>query len=317
MKKKNLFVAVMVGAMAFAMSGCSMNEPTDAQRAQKVIDAYATGDVKTLKSYISNDDSLNLMLDALDETDASGMKEVYQKVYELTKDAEFVVAEEDKSEDDDGYAEVTIKTVDFTNALMTEMANAALEGGDAFADVPTWMMNALNTGGDPVEKTVKVRTHSNGSLYEGYNDELLDVMTGGFYDYIMTTMTSCVENNEYQDASYLLAIYDTLHYSLDEYIFPFDGIEYSDEDVEALIYELTGEFDDADGIVAGGTRVEDGVRIYILINYDVASTFTLNRLGFISSGSGDKISLSASIDGMESEGVSCVTTDFGSGAISE
>lgn len=314
--KKVLVMTALTAAMAFTVSGCGLREPTDADRAQKVIDAYQEGDVKTFKSYVKEDARMHYLLDALEESNVDGMVQVYQKVYELTKNAEYTFVEENKKENDDGYATVTIKTVDFTDAMEEAMEEAIAEGGEAFADVPTWMMKALNTGGEPVEKEVKVRVHENNTLYNSFNDEFLEVLTGGFYDYIMVTMTTCTADNEYKDVTYMLSDGDNVIASLDEYVISFEGMEVADEDIQTVIDEYCQEYDGYDGIAAGGSRIEDGIKLYLFINYDLASTFTLQRLNLITSGFGDGISLKTSISNLEGDGYICETTDFGSGVSS-
>lgn len=255
-------------------------------------------------------------MDAQGVENADGMIEVYQKVYELTKNAEVTVTEipDDASSD---YAKVTIKTVDFTDAIYEAMLEAVAEGGEAFADVPTWMMKALNTGGEVVEKEVQVRTHKSGDLYEGFNKEFFDALTGGFYDYITVTMTTCTSTDGYEDKTYMLATYDTLHASLDEYNFPDEGIEYTTAEMDAMVSEFASDYNGYDGIAVGGKRIDGGIMLYMFIDYDVASTYTLQRLDLVTSGYGDDISLSVSIDGLEDDGFVCETTDFGSGVLSE
>ncbi len=313
--KKILVMTGITTAMAAMVSGCSLLPKSETERTQSIIDAYQTGDIETFQSYVDDDDKLNYLLDAIDDTDAEGMKAVYQKVYELTKDAEFTVTKTEESGYENGYATVTIKTVDFSNALYTAMVEAAVESKEAFEDVPTWMMNALNAGGETVEKEVKVRTNSNGTLFDGYNDDFFEVLTGGFYDYIVATMTSCEANNGYGDGTYMLSTYDTVRVSLDEYYLPFENVEYTDDEVNAVIDEFAAEYEAYDGMAAGGQRVDDGVRLYMIIDYDVVSMHTLMSLELVSSGSADYIGLQTTINGFEKDGYTCETTDFGSGVL--
>lgn len=313
--KKILVMTGITTAMAAMVSGCSLLPKSETERTQSIIDAYQTGDIETFQSYVDDDDKLNYLLDAIDDTDAEGMKAVYQKVYELTKDAEFTVTKTEESGYENGYATVTIKTVDFSNALYTAMVEAAVESKEAFEDVPTWMMNALNAGGETVEKEVKVRTNSNGTLFDGYNDDFFEVLTGGFYDYIVATMTSCEANNGYGDGTYMLSTYDTVRVSLDEYYLPFENVEYTDDEVNAVIDEFAAEYEAYDGMAAGGQRMDDGVRLYMIIDYDIVSMHTLMNLDLVSSGSGDYIGLQTTINGFEKDGYTCETTDFGSGVL--
>lgn len=312
--KKILLVVTMTTAMALLITGCSLLEKNKVERAEQVIEAYQTGDIEKFKSYVKEDDRINYLLDALDDSNADGMIEVYQKVYELTKTAEFTVKEyeDDKSGE---YATVTIKTVDFTDALHEAMMEAANEDGEAFADVPAWMMKALSTGGEAVEVEVLVRTHSNGALYDGYNDEFLTALTGGFYDYIATTMTTCTSNDGYEDKTYMLSTYDVVRASLDEYNFPYD--EYAEDEMNVIMDDYVSEYEGYDGLAAGGRQGDNCAVMYMIIDYDVVSLYTLERLDLITSGTGDTISLETSIDGYENDGYTCETTDFGSGVLAE
>lgn len=315
---KVLLMSTMAATMAFTVSGCSiLKETTDAERAQKVIEAYQTDNAKNFKSYIESDDRMNYLLDGLDDTNAEGMIEVYQKVYELTKSAEFIIQEEDKSENTDGYATVTIKTVDFTKALNEAMSEAVKESGEAFADVPTWMMKALNTGGEEVEKEIKIRTHTNGSLFDGFNDDFFNVVTGEFYDWIATTMTTCTAKDDEKECTYMLSFYDNVKFSLDEYVLSLDGQKLTNKEVKQVVKEFASDYEKYEGIEASGNKVDDGIRLYMLIDYDTVSFYSLKVLGLTSSGSGDRISLSSSIKNLEGEGYTCERTDFGSGVISE
>lgn len=316
--KSLLVLAGLTTAMAMMVSGCSILPKNVTERTQSIVDAYKTGDIETFQSCVDEGDKLNYLLDAIDDTDAEGMKAVYQKVYEVTKNAEFTVVKTEESGYDNGeYATVTIKTVDYSEALYTAMVEAAVESKDAFVDAPTWMLKALENGGETVEKEVKVRTKTSGILYDGDNDEFFEVLTGGFYDYIVATMTSCEADNGYGDGTYMLSTYDTVRVSLDEYYIPFEGIEYTDDEVNAVIDEFCSEYDKYDGMAVGGERIDDGIRLYMIIDYDLVSMSVLKTLDLVSSGSGDYIGLSTSIKGFESDGYVCETTDFGSGVLAE
>lgn len=310
--KKVLGLTVAVMAMVATVTGCSLKEKNAAEKVQEIVDAYQNGDFETFKSRIDEDSYMHYMMDGLDDENAEGMVEVYQKLYELTKTAEFTILEEniDTSTINDSDITITIKTVDFTNALNEAMLEAIEESGEAFADMPGWMLEALNTGGEVVEKEVVVSTAVNGSL-EGKNVEFMQALTGGFYDYIPYTMTSCIMED---GGTYMLARFNAVKISMDDYIYPFDGAEYTDEEVDAVISGFAAQYEDLDGIFAGGNKTDDGIRLYMIVNYDTASSYTLQRLGFVS-GSYDYISLKQSIESLESEGYTCETTDFGSGVL--
>ncbi|MBE5865365.1 MAG: hypothetical protein E7292_04010 [Lachnospiraceae bacterium] len=312
---------VLIMAMVFVMTGCgAMMEnltATTTDHLQKLVDAYKNGDMETFKAGFEDDDKIHYMLDAVGDTDSTGMKGVYQKVYELTKAAEITivgVSEEQQSISDE-YITIKIKTVDFSEALQEAMTAAMEEGGEAFADMPGWMMEALNTGGVSVEKEFDVRIDTNGGLYtKTHNEELYETLFGGFYDYIAYTMTTCTAE---EGCSYLMASKDEIIISYDEFSESVAGYGLTDADIDAYIAEFMFEYKDLDGVAAGGYCEDEVVTLYQIVNYEAASAFTLQRLGIVSGGSYDYISLNSTIKGFEADGMTCETTDFGSGVLTK
>lgn len=315
-QKSVLLMVALTSAMALMTTGCSLMGSDKVERAESVIEAYQTGDLDKFQSYVDDEDSINYLIDAVEVSNADGMQEVYQKVYELTKSAEVTVtATADDASNE--YATVTIETVDIAGAFHEAMAVAAIEGGEAFADVPGWMMDALNGDLDTVEYEVQARTMSNGKLYDGFNDEFFSALTGGFYEYIPATMTTCTSTDGYDDKTYMLAVYDVVTASLDEYNFPFEGVEYTEDEINAVIEEYTSVYAGYDGIEVGGKVEEDRLVIYMYIDYEVVDISDLEALDLVTSGYGSDISLEVSIEGYESDGFECETTDFGSGVLAD
>lgn len=321
-QKKMILVTVMAVVMACTLSGCSQIKSLTmdvTERTQQIIDAYRNGDFETFVSYVEDGDKLEHMMTTVQNADdnAEGMVAVYRKVYEIAKTAEFSAPEESEDKNNGEYATVTVKTVDFSAALEEAMKTAAAEGGEAFADMPAWMMAALETGGEPVEKEVEVRVKSNGVLYgDEYNEEFLDVLTVGFYDYIMYTMTSCIPNDESSDTAYMIASYDIVKITLDEYVQSDEGIEFTEEEVAQMVDEFGSAYDSYDGITVGGNKVDGGIRVYMLIDCTKVDMSTMAQLGMVASSNIDYIGLATSVEGFESSGYTCESEDFGSGALS-
>lgn len=320
-QKKILTIAVWMVTMVLSLTGCDklmtvMENPTDTERAQRVIDAYVAGDAETFNSYVEADSNLVYMMNGVAAANPEAMQEVYQKLHELTKSAE-ITYEDDSQYPDDGYVTVTIKTVDFTNALNEAMENAIAEGGDAFADMPGWMMEALSTGGEPTTVQADIRTMSNNDLDESHSDDFLKALTGGFYNCITWTMTTCVNDSDNSENMYLISNYDAIKISLDEYFMSDEGVEITEEEANLIIAQFTSEYEGLDGLASGGFPVEGGLRLYLVTNYDSASSYTLQRLGLTEGGYADYISLSRTKSGFEADGYICVTSDFGSGVIKE
>ncbi len=314
---RKITAVVLLVAMTLAMAGCEFLEnmtATTTDQMEKLMAAYTSGDVETVKKGFEEDNKIHYMLDAVGDSDSTGMKGVYQKVYELTSKAEITVVGPSKEQGtiNDEYITIQIKTVDFSEALENSMLAAMEEGGEAFADMPGWMMEALNTGGVPVEKEFDVRIDTLGKIYNSHNEEFYDVLTGGFYDYIAYTMTSCTSD---EGNSYLMSNYDEIIFSYDEYSESVAGYGMTEEDIELYIAAFMLEYEGLDGLAAGGYYEGDVVTLYQIINFKAASSYTLQRLGIVDGGAYDYISLGVTIDGYEEQGMTCETTDFGSGVL--
>ena len=91
----------------------------------------------------------------------------------------------------------------------------------------------------------------------------------------------------------------------------------TEEDIELYIAAFMLEYEGLDGMAAGGYYEDDVVTLYQIINFKTASSFTLQRLGIVDGGAYDYISLKVTVDGYEDQGMTCETTDFGSGVLAK
>lgn len=312
MKKQMKFITLLVLAvmLAVVLCACGFEEQSVTERTQVIVDAYQDGDMETLmKKMDDRDNRMKYFMDALDDENPEGIAEIYQQVWNMTKDAEVHVEQEDSD-----TAVVTVKTVDIKDAMVKAMDAAAMESKESYADVMGWMSAALDSCEKTTEIEVKVRTHSSGRLIDGQADDLFMALTGNFYYFITTTMTTCEAIDG--TSTYMLGVYDNVYTSLDEYVISDEGIPYTDEEVEYLVDEYInsyGAFHDAEGTVIGGTRVEGGIRLYVYVNYEIADTYALYNMGLITTSADTSISVKLSIDGLKEQGYSCKRTDFGSG----
>lgn len=313
-KIRNLLTLTAVSvACVFATTGCSLFE-TEVDKATKIIEAYQAGDAEKFMEYAGEDEVMEFMLGSLDDKDAEGMKEVFQKVHEATKDMEFTVEDNDDSKD--GYVTVTFEGEDYMMAFNDAMIEAVAESGEKFADMPAWMIEALENGGESTTMEVEMRIHSDGTLVPNFNEDFFYALTGGFYEYALWTMTSCTIEG-YDDACYMVALEDKLLVSLDEYFISDEGVEFTDEELEEYKLYLTEGYEGYTGISVDLVRVDGGLRFFMYVNYEVADISVLENLEIITEGDGNFISLEASIDSFEADGFDCVTSDFGSGALYE
>lgn len=309
---KKVFVTAVVTTMVFVLMGCGLfgSEPADC--VQKMLDAYKSGDAKEFTSYFEEGDRMHYLMKAVDGTGAGRMQEVYEKVYELTKEAEVTVVGQGTEED---RVKVKIKTVDYSDALYNSMMDAMKVSGTKFMDAPEWMLEALNKAGRPVEREIEVHVQPNGKMYDAkYNEDFFNVLTGGFYDYIGCTMASCSSD---RSKVYMLGNSDRLIYSLDEYHETISGSGMTAGNVNGVITHYKSKYAGLAGVEAGGTYKETLVRLYLIIDYKLATTNSLQKIGMVTGSSVGDVGLSVSVESLEANGYRCEVTDFGVGVESD
>lgn len=296
------------------VTGCDALKETD-EKILAVVDAYKSADSETffkkMESNTSSAVGLECLLDSVKSGNTEGMNAVYQKVYELTKDIEVSVEKSDALD-----VNVTVKTKDASEAIEAAMLAAAAEGPEAFADMPGWLLEGLDNA---VDKELTLTFDSRNNDLKGFsmasNHEFLEALTAGAYPYLGCTMTTCTDSVD-DSSYYMVANSDIVHYSTDYYFLSLEGLEYTEDNLQELENEISKELVDSDGIKSGILRGDNYIAEYMYINYDEASNYTLSSLGLVdSSDRSAEISLKATITGFEEEGMTCETTDFGSGVI--
>lgn len=305
-----VFTAVLLSGV---VTGCDATKEKDEQ-IQAVVDAYKSGDSTAFFKKMEKDATaatgLECLFDSIDSGSTDGMNAVYQKVHELTKDVEISCEKTDSLD-----VTVTIKTKDASKSIEDAMLEAAAEGPEAFADMPGWLLKGLDNAVDKEQTcTFNTRNPDLKGFSMASNHEFLEALTAGVYPYLGCTMTTCIDSSD-DSSYYLVANGDIVHYSTDYYFLSLEGLEYTDEDLSELEAEISKELVTSDGIVSGILHGDNSIGEYMYINYDEASSYTLSKLGLVDSSRASDISLSATISGFESEGMTSETTDFGSGII--
>ena len=327
MKKWNcVAVACMLSAMllggcaeqlelAREQMGLSENDKrTDDQIISDFLTAYQEGNFEAMEPYFDEDNLLRLFCQG--QENGGEMAEVYRKVWELTKDFTFTA---EAVEGKEAWGEVTLhlQTNEIVSGIPDAMWSAIQaqteNGDDSFADLPGWLGDALQTG-DPIDEelTVYVSHRSDGDRIDSSAcREMYEKLTGGFYDYIDMTMTTCTAEN---DSYYVAAQGDSI-VGMVETAVQTEGTEgLTEEDVQA--YE--DGFQAMTGVAAKASLREDGsVELRFGVDFDQASSTALANLGVISdrvNSYGGYLSLWSTIDSFKEGGMTCETNDFGSGA---
>lgn len=310
-------IASIILLMVMA-TGCGMSGTASAEKVEELLGAYKSGEISTFAKGLEEDNSLHFILNAANSSDNEEMKTVYRKIYESTRNIEITIVgvDEEKGTINNQYVKVKIKNADYSQALKDAMGAAAETSGDAFVDMPVWLEKALDAECEVVEKEVSVKISSDGVICdEMYNEQFFEVLTGGFYDYIGLTATSCKLLDG--RATYILAAGDKVVYSMDEDYEYMDANGISEVRADSYINQYAMQYEGLAGISAGGGVDNGKMRIYLLTDYSKADVTALQRQGNISDGPTEYISLDKSIEGMLEDGFECHTTDFGLGILAE
>lgn len=323
MRQWNYAVAALV-LPAMLLGGCAEqlglpveDKRTDDQIISDFLTAYQEGNFEAMEPYFDEDNLLRLFCQG--QENGGEMAEVYKKVWELTKDFTFTA---EAVEGKEAWGEVTLhlQTNEIVSGIPGAMWSAIQaqteNGDDSFADLPGWLGDALQTG-DPIDEelTVYVSHRSDGDRIDSSAcREMYEQLTGGFYDYIDMTMTTCTAEN---DSYYVAAQGDSI-VGMVETAVQTEGTEgLTEEDVQA--YE--DGFQAMTGVAAkAGLREDGSVELRFGVDFDQASSTALANLGVISdrvTSSGGYLSLWSTVDSFKADGMTCETNDFGSGAAPE
>lgn len=322
MRKWNYAVAACM-LPAMLLGGCAEqlglpveDKRTDDQIISDFLTAYQEGNFEAMEPYFDEDNLLRLFCQG--QENGGEMAEVYKKVWELTKDFTFTA---EAVEGKEAWGEVTLHLQSneivsgIPDAMWSAIQAQAENGDDSFANLPKWLGDALETGGAIDEElTVYVSHRSDGDRIDSSAcREFYEQLTGGFYDYIDMTMTTCTAEN---DTYYVAAQGDSI-VGMVETAVQTEGTEgLTEEDVQAY----GDSFNAMDGVAANASLNEEGnVVLQFGVDFNQASSTALANLGVISdrvTSSGGYLSLWSTIDSFKQGGMTCETNDFGSGAAS-
>ena len=309
MKKRKLatkFLALtMALTAAVGLTGCANTKPAGEQ-VKDIAEAVKSGDSEIFFKSMDKSERFDSYFDAVQNKPDSGLASVYVKLQEKMQGVTVELDEKDDSFDI--YAEIS--SYDAYSAAVSKMYEAAQEGPEAFADMPTWLSAALDEAEEYTE-TAKfdARKDSSTLRYEfGANKEFFKMITCGLYDFMNATMTTCSDD---EGAICFVSQGDKVIFAADFYYYSMEEFGFTEEDAQYVIDELLKEYEDKEGIYADAKFDGQGISEFVLISLDSASSWDLKQLGFITSTQTDYISLEQSIEGFEAEGMTCVTETFG------
>lgn len=321
MKKAAVILAAL--GVCMGLGGCALlkqrNNPSAEEVVNIVLNAYAQADYEGMKTYTKEDERLSQLLGAVGREDASDMEKVYQQVFEATKGFTYT-AEAVEGKEKWGEVLVKIQTNDVSAHIMETMSSAitaqAENGDDSFGNLPAWLLQAVQIS-EPkeLEVTVHVSSVSSEKIMDvGTNREFFEVLTGGFYEYMDLSMTTCTADGDvYEIASNgddIIGMVETMDQME-------DTADLTDEDIKAYEELYAG----MEGLTVRVQRKEtEGITIRFGVDFETASSKDLADLGIISdriTAGGGYLSLQKTISGFEDSGMTCVTDTYTTGTVTE
>lgn len=306
-KMKRIVIMMMTLFLCLGISGCALvpqkEELSDEEVVNTFLQAYQNGDYEAIKPFISDDNKLHTFFSVLTEGNGNGMEEVFKRVHELTKDFTFT-AKAVEGKERWGEVSVKIQTKDISGNILTAMSEAiaseVANNDDSFKNMPAWMLKAIETA-EPVEKemTVYVGNRDGENVMDtNTNREFFDLLNGGFYYYIYSTMTTC--SNKY-DAFEIFAKGDEILGMVETA----QLIDMSDDELQAYLAPF--QFP---GVNVQATHDDEGITMKLGVDFETASSKRLADLNIISNritASGGYLSLRTTVKDFYDSAMDCET----------
>lgn len=326
-KIKNMLRSSMLLLVCLGLTGCAAGTASKQEKAGDAEEAAVnfltdmqSGSYEAAMAYMEEGNELLHVLPAAAGESVPEMDEVYRRFCEQMKEMTFSISDEKVELPD--TVNVTIRNRDYGGAIRTAMAEAlqlqSEQGGDSFADFTSWMGQAVENApvGEEDTQHITMTKRKDGYYiqHSGYPDQtFLNLLTGGFYEYMDLTMTTCtMEEDGVKYTYYIAAAGDEVISYLVETAEPFDTASLTDEDIAEMkaYYEETAAAQEG---VYMGCQIGDGEIVTATgIDFYEASQTAMINAGIVSgkySGNttSSYISLNATIQGFESDGMTCET----------
>lgn len=297
-------------ALCAGLTACGGGED---KTAEKFLTAVQTQDFTTAMTCMSEGNRLNHVFAAVDGTSIPELDEVYRTFAKQMSEMTFEIV---GPGEESGTFNVRIQSRDY-DAAICEAMNAAIraqveEGGDPFSNYAGWLSQGVSQAamGEEGEEVMTVSKENGGKIDTIESWDFFDRLTGGFYDYADLTMTTCTLANEEQESTYYIASrgdYVIGCIMVDAITLDLSGA--TEEDVALLVEAAEQELRGMKGIY-GKVEAEDGkFSTTVGIDFNEVEQVNLIKMGLIegSRGYNEHLSLETTIEGFESQGMTCVT----------
>ncbi len=315
--KKGICLLLALGVSVSA-SGCGDRMPVRYEKLLEFASAYQSGDTVTQKALLQENHPWNKVLDAQGKTDATVEETIYQKAFECLRDTDIVVREPERRSDEQYSVTVTAKDLDGAiGRSMAEAIAAEVETGEGqFKDVASWLGDGIADAAKGEAKELAVLVQKDGKDYyldTAANEPFFNAVTGGFTDYLNTSMTVCNGTEDgITDIMYIAAKGDYLIGMVEVMEQEYDVTGYSDEEKEELLAIGVSDFQGLDGVTSHAEFADGKLCIRVGVDFNTVDSYTLSKLGLISgSMMGSYLSLEQTVSGFRDAGQTCESMEWG------
>ncbi|RJW54163.1 DUF1307 domain-containing protein [Clostridiales bacterium TF09-2AC] len=313
--KHNVIKKIMVFLPAFALcaglTACSGNPE---KTAEKFLTSVQTQDFATAMSCMDEGNHLNRVFRAVEGASVPELDEVYRTFSKQMEEMTFEILSKGKNP---GECTVRIKNRDYDTAIKEAM-NAAIQsqietGTNEFSNYAGWLGQGVAQAvlGEEAEETMTISKDNSGTIKTIDNLDFFDLLTGDFYSYTNLTMTTCTLTNEEQESTYYIAARgDRVMGCImaDTIMLDFSGA--TEEEVAMLVEETEKQMRGKKGIYGNATAGEGNITTTVGIDFNQTEQADLITMGLIDGSRGyqEYLSLKTTIEGFESQGMTCVTS---------
>lgn len=313
--KHNVMKKTMVFLSAFALcaglTACSGNPE---KTAEKFLTSVQTQDFPTAMSCMDEGNHLSRVFRAVDGVSVPELDEVYRTFSKQMGDMTFEILGKGENP---GECNVRIKNRDYDTAIREAM-NTAIQsqietGNDEFTNYASWLEQGVSQAvlGQEAEETITISKDNGGKIKAVDNIDFLSLLTGDFYSYTNLTMTTCTLTNEEQESTYYIAARGDRVMGcimVDTIMLDLSGA--TDEEVAMLIEETEKQMRGKKGIYGNVTAGDGNITTTVGIDFNQTEQADLIIMGLIDGSRGyqEYLSLKTTIEGFESQGMTCVTS---------
>ena len=324
-KKKLSAICAALMALCMVLAGCAAvgggSDQQEAKDSKEAMDHFLadiqSGNYEAASTYLLEGNRLFRMFAAKDGESVPMLDSVYKKA--MSQMGDFTYTLEQGPVPDS----ITVKLqgkdchASIGEAMSMAIQSQAQNGGSDFVDIAGWLTTGLENA-EPIEEQEYhcVMTKKNDSYHMGhtsYGDiDLINAITGGFYDYTKLTMTTCTGSQdgvEYVD--HIAALGDTVIGYMETMTEKLDQ-ELTDEEKDMIYQAYFSAVEGLDGVYVGIQFNNDGTMTTAMgIDFNKASSTALANAGIVSgkyiSNGTSNLSLSATVKAFQESGMTCET----------